>query len=114
MEPKRFTVCVKIGLQMSLEFEAIMSPEESSDGIGYVAIKDDMPCADRGVVRFNNNLSRIAVYYLGFKIFLDVVQQKTVGNCHHFKCVTDLSRVDVYICDSEKWKESGEELFFSL
>lgn len=114
MDSKKFIVCVKFGLQMSLEFEAVLSAEESKEGVGYVAIKDGVPYSEGGVVHISKHLGRIAIAYLGFKVLLDVVQQKTVDDNHHFKCVTDLSRVDVYICESDKWKESGETLFFSL
>lgn len=112
MESK-YNVCIQIGLQTSLEFEAVFSKELSKDGMTYVEIdREGMLQPDRGMLKFDNGLRKIAIAYFGFKMMLDVLSIKTVGSNHHFRCATDLARVDVYVCTVEEWASKKEAIFF--
>ena len=114
MEEGIFTVCVKIGLQMKFEFDGtLLSYNPESNVFTFAECDDDLIPVKNGDMVVLNMEKRTAAFSCGhLSIASDVVDYKKVGDNYQCKCVTDLSRVDVYVCQKSLWLDKGETIFF--
>ena len=112
MNGKVFNVCAMFGLQTRLQFSCNAPVEK--DGL-YDAITEidnsGFFVANGGLVTINEKLQRIGISYGPVSIALDIITTKKVDGNYHFRCATDLCRVDLYICEQTIWKEKGEAIF---
>lgn len=113
MNGKVFNVCAMFGLQSRLQFSCNTPVEK--DGVFDVLTEiDNSGCivANGGLVSINPKMQRIGISYGPWSFALDIITQKEVDGNYHFKCATDLCRVDLYVCEQNAWKEKGETIFF--
>lgn len=114
MEKNVFVVCVKIGLQMKYEFEGTLLSFDAEAGRFTFGECDGnmLPVARGGMVVLDLVRRAAAFSYAAFSMTLDIIGHKKVGDNYHFKCATDLCRVDVFICEKSLWNDKKEAIFF--
>lgn len=113
MAGKVFNVCAMFGLQTRLQF-ACSAPVEKDGEFDVITEISNDGCivANGGIITINQEIKRIGIGYGPLSIALDVISMKKADGNYHFKCATDLCRVDLYICEQSVWKEKGEAIFF--
>jgi hypothetical protein len=111
---KQYTVSIQIGLNTTFEFEAADLGCEAVNALALGRIDDNgNHMTTKSFLFINFGTSKVSFSYDIFFLDLDILQKKEVDGDYHIKCVNDLFRVDIYVCDSEKWAEDGEEIFIS-
>lgn len=107
-------VVIELGLLTSIEFTAVQMDCSDSNCLCYSRYSEEgeyLP--SKGMIVVNLNMSNVVFSYDIMDMKLDIVEMKKVDNNYHLKCVNDLLRVDVYICDYEKWSELERDIFIS-
>jgi len=113
MEDCLFVVVVQIGLQTKFEFECTLlhfDADASKFTFGECD-KHLLPVKDGDM--FIIDLARkSAAFNSGhLSMVLDILTHKKVGDNYHFRCATDLCRVDAFVCKKTDWEEKRETIF---
>lgn len=113
MTEKFYLVVVKLGLQTTIRFRVQMKEEDVLGTKLFVECdREGIVNPHGGLVAIESNLRRITMSYNAITVKLDVMKTKEVDDNYHFKCVTDLFRADVYICEECLWRQKEEAIFF--
>lgn len=114
MEGNIYVVNIRIGLQMKFEFEGVLlSYDEDHNKFTFGECDEYYaPKKDGDVLVLDFGKRSVAFNSQHFSMAMDILAHKKVGDNYHFKCATDISRVDVYICEKSLWKEKQEAIFF--
>jgi len=114
MIEKTHVVSVNFGLHTNAQFDASFLQGEDAQHFSYFRVSSDgRPVESIGLVTVDLEKQRIGFLYDIFEVMGDLQDMKKVGDNYHFKCVTDFSRIDVYVCDPDEWTAKGESIFYS-
>lgn len=111
MEENIYVVSVRIGLQMKFQFEGIMLDFDDLHFTFGECNENYTPKFNGDVLVLDFEKMAVALNSNHFSMAMDIQSHKKVGDNYHFKCATDLSRVDVYICEKLLWEEKHEAIF---
>lgn len=109
-----FTHIVKVsfGLQTSVEFTAANMETSGEKYLSFFRVEEDGTIlSTQGAICVNLETNKIVFSYDVFDFNFDIHKMKQVDDNYHFTCVNDLSRVDVYICEYNRWVEEEEGIF---
>lgn len=113
MEEKVFIATAMFGLQTRLQFNC--SAPVVMDGVFQTITEVDANgCIvnNGGIITIDTKMQRAGISYGPLSIALDVIITKEADGNYHFKCATDLCRVDLFICEQNVWKNEGEAIFY--
>lgn len=109
-----YVVRVNIGLQMKFEFEGtLLSFEDSGTKFTFGECNENYgPKLNGDVIVLDFERRSVALNSQNFSMAMDIIGHKKVDDNYHFKCATDLCRVDVYICEKTIWELKHEAIFY--
>lgn len=113
MEEKVFVATAMFGLQTRLQFNCSVPVEK--DGVFQTITELDASgriVNDGGIITIDARMQRAGISYGPWSFALDIIASKKADGNYHFKCATDLCRIDLFICEQKAWKEKGESIFF--
>ena len=113
MEDSLFVIVVRIGLQTKFEFEGTLLRFDAKASKFTFGECDEhlAPVKDGDVFIMDLAHRTAALNSNHFSMVLDILSNKQVGDNYHFRCATDLCRVDAYVCKKADWAKKGEAIF---
>ena len=113
MEDVTYIMSIRIGLQMKFEFEGtLIDFDKEKNTFSFEESEDMIPKKGGDIVVIDLNRRSVAFSSHHFSMVMDIVAYKEVDGNFHYRCATDISRVDVYICKKALWLEKKETIFF--
>ena len=113
MKTKTFNFCVMFGLQTRLQFECNTPVVNNGKFDTIMQLDGDGMIVPNGcIATIDFQKNRIGLSYGQWIFAFDLLSKNEVDGNYHFKCTNDFCRADIYICESDLWKERGETIFY--
>lgn len=113
MGEKVFVATAMFGLQTRLQFTC-SAPVIKNGVFQTITEVDANGCIvnNGGIITVDPKMQRAGIGYGQWSFALDLITTKEADGNYHFKCATDLCRVDLFICEQTDWKDKGEAIFY--
>lgn len=112
MSENNYVVSVRIGDSITAEFYAIKQFGENEKHINLLRVEEtgELLCT-HGSLFINLETNKVSVSYDVLNIVGSIISVKNNDGNVKYTVVTDLFKMDIYVCERNFWTEYGEEAF---